>query len=444
MRKSGSHVSARKGKGAICAAVAVLVAFVAALGITTTAQAALSNHTVPGVSPRGTTINVFDYWITGQDDPDNVTQSLLNDRGQLNTLYTQGINGNNHVLKFGAGMGTQSGGSINSNSVNYWTNSSAPRQGIVSNQLGADGYPVLSGTGNIGTSSLGYLFDSSEAAGKAAYMDVDGLLQVDDQGYYYYNSQANFAQFNEGGNSFTLYDRWGVRAGGASPNGQFFPFNSANEVFDERGGQLQERTVRDGRGWATIDGELVQGTYNLDGSFTPNAIISTDEDINHYFGLNMSTRFVQQNDGHTAEAGVQGRQPVTYNFSGDDDVWIYIDGVLVGDLGGIHDKTSIEINFADGHVYVYDDANNDNVFNSGDTAYQQTTLRELFRAADKENAVTWRGNTFADDTYHTLDFFYLERGNTDSNMSLKYNLVNIASGSRCARRTLTTTASTEA
>ena len=373
MRKSGSHVSARKGKGTICAVVAVLVAFVAALGITTTAQAALSEHTVPGVSPRGTTINVFDYWITGQDDPDNVTQSLLNDRQQLNELYTQGINAN-HVLKFGAGMGTEADETvINTNAVNYWTNSSAPRQGIVSNQLGADGYPVLSGTGNIGTQSLGYLFDSSEVNGKAAYMDVDGLLQVDDQGYYYYNSQANFAQFNEGSNSFTLYNRWGVRAGGASPNGQFFPFNSGSEVFTERSGQLQEHTVRDGRDWATIDGERVQGTNNGDGSFTPNAIISTDGDINHYFGLNMSTRFVQQNDGHTAEAGVQGRQPVTYNFSGDDDVWIYIDGVLVGDLGGIHDKTSIEINFADGHVYVYDDANNDNMWTSGETRYQTPT-----------------------------------------------------------------------
>lgn len=143
----------------------------------------------------------------------------------------------------------------------------------------------------------------------------------------------------------------------------------------------------------------------------------------------MSTRFIQQNGGFTAPDGTQGRQEVTYNFSGDDDVWIYIDGVLVGDLGGIHDKTSIEINFVSGEVIVYDDRDNNNEYNSDRDGepYQQTTLYMLFESAlgDDFNAAAFSGATFANETYHTLDFFYLERGNTDSNMSLKYNLVNI-------------------
>ena len=200
-----------------------------------------------------------------------------------------------------------------------------------------------------------------------------------------------------------------MEAAGFSPDGQFFPFNTGDEVFDERNGQLVEQQIN-----------TSQGHRNL---------ISTDEVINHYFGLNMSTRFIQQNGGYTAPDGTQGRQEVTYNFSGDDDVWIYIDGVLVGDLGGIHDKTSIEINFVSGEVIVYDDKDNNNEYNSDrDVAsYQQTTLNALFESAlgDDFNAAAFSGATFADDTYHTLDFFYLERGNTDSNMSLKYNLVNI-------------------
>ena len=148
----------------------------------------------------------------------------------------------------------------------------------------------------------------------------------------------------------------------------------------------------------------------------------------------MSTRFIQQNGGHTAPDGTQGRQQVTYNFSGDDDVWIYIDGVLVGDLGGIHDATSIEINFATGRVYIYDDGtfgdndrrSNNNAYDQGETLYNGSngqTIAEIMSAAGVTTGLT--GSTFADDTYHTLDFFYLERGNTDSNMSLKYNLVNI-------------------
>lgn len=383
------------------------------------APRAVSDHTVSGVSPRGTTINVFDYWITGQDDPDNVTQSLRDQTtNQLNERYTQGINAN-HTLKFGAGMGTSENNNenlLNSNDINYWTGDAAPRQGIVSDEL-VNGYPELSGTNGIGTESLSYLFDGSSQTGKAAYMDVDGLLRVDDQGYYYYNSQDNFAQFNSDGNgsgSFTLYNRWGVEAAGFSPDGQFFPFNTGDEVFDEQNGQLVEQQVN-----------TSQGRRDL---------ISTDEVINHYFGLNMSTRFIQQNGGHTAPDGTQGRQQVTYNFSGDDDVWIYIDGVLVGDLGGIHDATSIEINFATGRVYIYDDGtfgdndrrSNNNAYDRGETLYNGSngqTIAEIMSAAGVTTGLT--GSTFADDTYHTLDFFYLERGNTDSNMSLKYNLVNI-------------------
>lgn len=383
------------------------------------APRAVSDHTVSGVSPRGTTINVFDYWITGQDDPDNVTQSLRDQTtNQLNERYTQGINAN-HTLKFGAGMGTSENNDenlLNSNDINYWTGDAVPRQSIVSDEL-VNGYPELSGTNGIGTESLSYLFDGSSQTGKAAYMDVDGLLRVDDQGYYYYNSQDNFAQFNSDGNgsgSFTLYNRWGVEAAGSSPDGQFFPFNTGDEVFDEQNGQLVERQVN-----------TSQGRRDL---------ISTDEVINHYFGLNMSTRFIQQNGGHTAPDGTQGRQQVTYNFSGDDDVWIYIDGVLVGDLGGIHDATSIEINFATGRVYIYDDGtfgdndrrSNNNAYDRGETLYNGSngqTIAEIMSAAGVTTGLT--GATFADDTYHTLDFFYLERGNTDSNMSLKYNLVNI-------------------
>lgn len=208
---------------------------------------ALSDHTVQGLSPNGTTINLFDYWVTGQDDPDDVTtrqDDSNNQKEHQQYLAWVGTPGNpgyrdrginaDHVLKFGAGMGTDANvneNNLNDNTVNDWTNSAAPRTGIVSDLLGPDGYPALSTA--LGGATLGYLFNSQSFDGKQAYMDVDGLLQVDDEGYYYYDSQQNFAEFDEGSDSFTLYEIGGVEAGGSSPDGQFFPFNTGSEVFDE-------------------------------------------------------------------------------------------------------------------------------------------------------------------------------------------------------------------
>ena len=351
------------------------------------------DHTVQGVSPRGTTINVFDYWIHERDDEDDRnwgTWEYYRDDSNA------GIN-KDHALKFSKGAEKQHEVA----SFNKWTgatdNSTAkPYWDIVNSRLGEDGYPVLNRQTTSSSESLSYLFDTQDGDYKKAFSDVDGLLQVDGQGYYYYSSgestgesNGNFAQFNEDTKDFTLYNTWGVGKGGQSPNGQFFPFNTGEEVFRDTGR----------------------------GGITQNGITSTSSVINHYFGLSMSTRFVQPDDGV-----IEGTEtPMTYNFSGDDDVWVYIDDVLVGDLGGIHNKTSLEINFQDGHVYVYKDSNNNNRWDQNEERYKRTTLGQIMGGAGVTTGLN--NETFADGTYHTLDFFYLERGNTDSNMSLKYNLV---------------------
>lgn len=318
---------------------------------------------VNGLSPKGTTINLFDYWLTTQTDADN---------SSLSWLINKGINAN-HALLFGVGIQSNN---QNVGNWNLWTGSWAPRKGIVASTL-EGGYPRLNVDMSLASDtnfndrddreSLAYLFDPNiQHNGKASYEDVQGLLQVDKDGYYYYNSHKNYAVYYEDTNSFTLYQRPGVRTGGASPNGQFFPFNAA--------------------------------TTNT-GNFMNNNV-STHPSINHYFGMHMTTRFIQQNGGHINESHTK---PITYEFAGDDDVWLFVDGVLVADLGGIHNAASVKLDFSTGVITI-----------NGQTQPQR--LGTL---------LGYTTDTLPDNTYHTLDFFYLERGNVDSNMNLRYNLLTI-------------------
>ncbi len=355
----------------------------------------LKNHTVQGLTPLNATVNLFDYW--GRNDT-------------TSQIYMEGI-ADGHYLTFGSPEGNSDIWGY----YNSYTGSARPYYQIVKNKL-EDGYPVLNLAGvNKGTAydkypnyapdeeSLAYLFNNSDGSYKKAYPNIEGLFQLDDDGYYYYNSKENYAELNTDGKNITLYDSPGVgmKKETSLSLGQFFPYNKASQVFNTVG--------KDGKLSCQNDSScLSEGFYN---------VRTMSRNMNFYFGMSIEVDFVQPAGGM-----VTNNNPMTFEFSGDDDLWVFIDGVLVGDIGGIHDEATLKIDFSNGNIII----NEGKTDNKGDSITEIHTLLEYFQDAyqgtDKPNGVVFNGSTFASDTMHTLKLFYMERGAGASNLSLKFNL----------------------
>ena len=298
--------------------------------------------------------------------------------------------------------------SINNNKVanhgmlNTWTSTSAQGdnpgrpggvlQGIVADEL-EDGYPRLDWSYTSGgreytdTASLAYLFNDEEYYGynqryKTVYDSVNYLLQKDGDTYYY-DSSENFATLKRenGQNNIYLYDvARGDGTGVPADLAQFLPFNDLN-------------------GNSTSKGTYTE--YGISGS------------ANYHFGMTVGFDFIMPRDGK-----VNGQEMV-FEFEGDDDVWVFIDGKLVLDMGGIHDNYGGSINFATGEVKV-------ERVNTGRAG--SSTVDESQTTKDLWDLLGTTKDEFTYDT-HRLEFFYLERGAGGSNCKLSFNLPAIPSNS---------------
>ena len=152
------------------------------------------------------------------------------------------------------------------------------------------------------------------------------------------------------------------------------------------------------------------------------------EAVNMGFGTEFTIPFTLSKDGK-----ING-QDITFNFTGDDDVWVFIDDYLVLDMGGAHRMASGTIDFAKKNVTVEraftPDKSTTAAWKDGATRANQTSTESLKTFADIEtdNEKTFADIMADDSKVHTLKMFYMERGMIDSNMSVSFNFSPIPSG----------------
>ena len=169
------------------------------------------------------------------------------------------------------------------------------------------------------------------------------------------------------------------------------------------------------------------GTY---GFFPFNQTVSTvgASQYNYGFGAKLQFDFTLTEDGKVVVGkDTSGRNievPIKFFFSGDDDVWVYIDGELMLDVGGAHGKASGLLEFgADSTVTPYVSSNKNT--DSNDTmVYQTDTTKTVCFNQTPVTFTKTTGKAIQLDknrTTHTLTMFYMERGMWESNMAVAFN-----------------------
>lgn len=401
--------------------------------------------------------------VQGADTRDLIEVNLYDYGTNINTLYK----GNNKYPGFQQDTGTHNSTSLNGSAFNFGNNitedlaaglsgvtikdgtdinatvkdstgkyANRPISGAMSPNLGDDGYPALSD----GT-SLSYLFSNSDYSKKQNSQSINGLFQYDSTtGAYTFNSRENHAQFNPGYDTFTLYDQIISSNFMMYPFGNFLPFNdivhlSNQSSMIDRDYLLEiaasaQYKYKDGAGaeYGTLAAQLrkfislMDNAYQngwtakdcaneyfrasgIDKKFTDSELqniytIDYDEPTDFYFGMDMKMKFMQPKGGLT---GPDGKQQMVFYFTGDDDVWVYLDGKLALDLSGIHRHVGGEIDFVNGEVRYYTlDVSTGDV---GTTPYKTVSFSDLFNPSELNDK-----GTFKDYSTHSFNFYYMERG----------------------------------
>lgn len=332
--------------------------------------------------------NLPGYALNGVDSTDNVNAPVPLYFGDL--LHTSQAGGNGNLSWYWKGANVAFG-------PNKETASKDVAQGIVGKNLD-DGNLITSYTNENGDPVKVPFFNEDAYPNQSKYMRFYNNLQfpftktTNDKGVstYSFDSAKNTVYYDYDNKKIVRKDDLKIHDASKDKSIGYFPFNSTDP--DQ----------------------------------------SAKDNLNYGFGTQFTIPFTVTETGKNVDGS-----EMEFNFTGDDDVWVYIDGALVLDMGGAHNKAEGKINFAKQEATIRTGTSNAKLGNSltvgGRTPAEpngNTTVKfeNIMVKKSGSEPVTLDKYMKKSGTVHELKMYYMERGMWNSNMSISYSLVPLPSG----------------
>ena len=332
--------------------------------------------------------NLPGYALNGVDSTDNVNAPVPLYFGDL--LHTSQAGGNGNLSWYWKGANVAFG-------PNKETASKDVAQGIVGKNLD-DGNLITSYTNENGDPVKVPFFNEDAYPNQSKYMRFYNNLQfpftktTNDKGVstYSFDSAKNTVYYDYDNKKIVRKDDLKIHDASKDNSIGYFPFNSTDP--DQ----------------------------------------SAKDNLNYGFGTQFTIPFTVTETGKNVDGS-----EMEFNFTGDDDVWVYIDGALVLDMGGAHNKAEGKINFAKQEATIRTGTSNAKLGNNltvgGRTPAEpngNTTVKfeNIMVKKSGSEPVTLDKYMKKSGTVHELKMYYMERGMWNSNMSISYSFVPLPSG----------------
>lgn len=297
-------------------------------------------------------------------------------------------------------------------------------QGLVESKTSdgtANGLPLLRTKNSTTNASVDPHFDKDFLQGKNAFNTVLGKVYEDVS--FPLKQKAVFAQDPncpadndpEGKAKYWYYD--------SNETSLYLKHGSARQSYYLAGDGINE---------ASHNRDAGNKTDNMGYGFFPfnETVTGSASQYNYGFGAKLQFDFTLTEDGNVVVGkdndGNDIKVPIKFFFSGDDDVWVYIDGELVLDVGGAHGKASGLLEFGANNTVTPYVSSNKNTNTSDPMVYKG------YQSGETAKTVNYNGQpitfnkkgttkTLENQSTHTLTMYYMERGMWESNMAVAFN-----------------------